>query len=1106
MKCPRCQHENPPQAKFCLECGARVALTCTKCRSELPAGAKFCLECGEPVASQATAERWFTSPESYTPRHLAEKILTSKAALEGERKQVTVLFADLKGSMELLADRDPEEARKLLDPVLERMMEAVHRYEGTVNQVMGDGIMALFGAPLAHEDHAVRACYAALRMQDAVRRYAAGIAGGDTVDIRIGLNSGEVVVRAIGSDLHMDYTAVGQTTHLAARMEQLARPGSMLLTASTLMLAEGYVDTRPLGKLDVKGLAQPVEAWELLGATAARSRLQARAAHGLTKFVGRTAEVNQLAAALERARSGHGEVVGVVGEPGVGKSRLFREFLTSAGARGCLALESVSASHGSSSPWMPVTELLKAYFKVDSHDDDRKISEKVTGKILSLDPELESLLPPLLWLFDVPADDAAWGRLDALQRRYVTLEAVKRLLLRASRVQPLILLFEDLQWIDFETQAFLDSLVESLPAARILLLVNYRPEYRHDWVGKTYYRQIRIDPLLAPSAEELLATLLGDDRELVSLRQRLIAWTEGNPFFLEESVRTLVETKVLVGDRGAYRLAQPLETIQVPPSVASLLAARIDRLAPEDKRLLQAAAVIGHVVPYTLLSSVADLPEPELRGGLARLQAGEFLHQVRLFPDLEYTFKHAFTHEVAYHSLLHERRRGLHARIVGVIETLFAGRLDEQIDHLAHHASEAQVWEKAARYCRRAGERAAARSAHREAVLHFERALVALGHLPEDHERLGATVDLRFALRTALLPLGDSRRIAECLREAEPLAVALGDQRRLGRLRAYMTNYFYMAGDQARALELGHEALAIAERLGDQPLQIEIHYRLGQIYFTVGDYPRAVEVLERSVESVTGERVHERFGLPALPAVIARTWLVLALAERGEFSDAMRRADEAVRLAEAADHPYTLAFAYWGAGGVLLSRGDTDRATAILERGLEVCERWGITVWRPRFASALGLAYARGQRAEEGVRLLKDAFEHATAAGVAVDRALFAVALCEGYLHAGRLADAARLGGTAVELTVGGGQRGREAWAHWLLGEVAVRGDPADLATAERAYRTALAAAESLGMRPLQAYCHRGLSALHQRAGEVKAARPHAAAATALARAMDLRW
>jgi class 3 adenylate cyclase len=338
MKCARCQHENPPQAKFCLECGARVALTCTQCRSELPAGAKFCLECGALVASAATAEARFTSPESYTPKHLAEKILTSKAALEGERKQVTVLFADLKGSMELLAGRDPEEARKILDPVLELMMEAVHRYEGTVNQVMGDGIMALFGAPVAHEDHGVRACYAALRMQGAVGGYAEDLrrSQGLDVQIRIGLNSGEVVVRSIGSDLRMDYTAVGQTTHLAARMEQLARPGTTLMTGDTLRLCEGRVQVNPLGPMPVKGLGEPVEVYEVTGAGAVRTRFQAAAARGLTRFVGRNAEVEQLRSAWEKAGQGHGQVVAVVGEPGIGKSRLFFEF-TRARFRGRVA-------------------------------------------------------------------------------------------------------------------------------------------------------------------------------------------------------------------------------------------------------------------------------------------------------------------------------------------------------------------------------------------------------------------------------------------------------------------------------------------------------------------------------------------------------------------------------------------------------------------------------------------------------------------------------------------------------------------------------------------------------------------------------------------------
>src|SRR4029453_14007954 len=355
MKCPRCQHENPPQAKFCRVCGARVALTCTKCRSELPAGAKFCLECGAPVASQTTAEPRFTSPESYTPKHLAEKILTSKSALEGERKQVNVLFADLKGSMELLADRDPEEARKLLDPVLERMMAAVHHYEGTVNQVMGDGIMALFGAPLAHEDHAVRGCYAALRMQESVKRYAEEIrrATGIPPSIRVGLNSREVVVRAIGSDLHMDYTAVGQTTHLAARMEQAALPGTIVITPHTLRLAEGYVEVKSLGPLRVKGLDAAIEVYEMTGASALRTRFHAAAARGLTRFVGRDGEIEQIRRALALAQDGHGQLVAVVAEAGVGKSRLIYEFIHSHRTQDWLILEAGSVSYGKATSYLP---------------------------------------------------------------------------------------------------------------------------------------------------------------------------------------------------------------------------------------------------------------------------------------------------------------------------------------------------------------------------------------------------------------------------------------------------------------------------------------------------------------------------------------------------------------------------------------------------------------------------------------------------------------------------------------------------------------------------------------------------------------------------------
>src|SRR5262245_50042166 len=606
-----------------------------------------------------------TAPLTYTPPHLTDKILAARPALEGERKQVTVLFADIKDSTELIKDLDPEAAQQLLDPALHHMMDAVHRYEGTVNQVLGDGIMALFGAPIGHEDHAIRACYAALAMQTALRGYTEEVrrAHGCELRIRVGLNAGEVVVRTISNDLHMDYSAVGQTTHLAARMEQMATPGTIRLTAATLRLVDGLVQVNALGPLPVRGLDAPVEVFELTGVTTFRRRFQATAARGLTPFVGRQTEIDTLRQALARAGAGHGQVAAVVGEAGVGKSRLAYEFVHSYDTRGWLVLESASVSYGKATPYFPVIDLLKRYCHVDNQDEPRTIRAKVTGQVLTLEAQLQDTIPALLALLDVLPEDSPFRTLEPGQRRRQTLDALTRLLLRESQVQPLLLVCEDLHWIDTETQALLDSLVERLPTAPLVLLVNYRPEYQHGWGHKTYYTQVPLDPLPPASADALVHALLGDDPSVTPLVPLLIARTGGNPFFLEECVRTLVETSALVGEMGAYRLGTVLPAIQVPDTVQAVLAARIDRLPPADKRLLQTAAVIGTEVPLPLLHHMAELPEDALYRGLAHLQGAEFLYETRLFPDHVYTFKHALTHEVAYGSLLQERRRALHARM-----------------------------------------------------------------------------------------------------------------------------------------------------------------------------------------------------------------------------------------------------------------------------------------------------------------------------------------------------------------------------------------------------------------------------------------------------------
>ena len=1105
MQCPRCQHDNPSGVKFCGECGARLESQCPTCGAANPPTNKFCHQCGETLASGPPVAK-FTSPQAYTPKYLAEKILTSKSALEGERKQVTVLFADMKGSMELLVDRDPEEARKILDPVLEHMMEAVHRYEGTVNQVMGDGIMALFGAPLAHEDHAVRACYAALRMQESVKRYAEGVqkTEGIPIQIRLGLNSGEVVVRSIGSDLRMDYSAIGQTTHLAARMEQMAIPGSIMMTPDTLRLVEGFVQVKPLGPVQIRGMSEQLEVYEINGAGPVRSRLEASAARGLTPFVGRDRELDTLRQALEQARTGHGQIVGVLGEAGVGKTRLFYEFTHSDRARGCLVLETSLVSYGKATAYLPIIDLLKSYFQIGARDDGGKVREKVSGKLAMLDETLISTLPALLGLLDVPVQDPQWQSFDPSQRRQRTLDAIKRLLLRESRVQPVSLIVENLHWIDSETQALLDALVDSLPTARLLLLVNYRPEYQHAWGNKTYYTQLRLDPLAPKSVEEFLNSLLGDDSGLKSLKQLLIERTEGNPFFLEESIRTLVETEVLVGERGNYRVAKTIESSHVPATVQAVLAARIDRLSAEEKHLLQGASVIGRDVSFALLQAITEENEEELRRSLAHLQASEFLYETSLFPDLEYTFKHALTREVAYGSLLQERRRALHARIVEAIERLYPGRLEEHIERLAHHAFRGEIWDKAIIYLRQAGTRATARWAHTEAVAYFEQALVALKNLPESREIIAATIDIRLDLRPSLYLLGEPERTIQHLREAETLAESLGDQRRQVRVASDIMTYFDQVGDHIHSVESGERALSTATALGDFALQVQLSTRLGRAYLFLGNYRRAIDFWNWTIASLKGELLHERFGMANFQSVASRAHLSRCAAELGEFNEGIGPGEEAVRIAEEVNHPQSIAIAYGWVGHLYLMKGELSHAISLMEHSVDICRNKQIAVQFARAASCLGYAYLHSGRVGEALALLEEAVEHGGRIAQSSDQSLRLTWLGEGYLRAGRIDDAMQLAQRALDLSRAHNEKGNEAWTLRLLGEIAAREDPLDIAKAEDHYRQALALAEELGMRPLIAHCHVGLGKLYRKSGNLQQAKEHLNNGIAMMRDMGM--
>ena len=920
--------------------------------------------------------------------------------------------------------------------------------------------------------------------------------------MRVGLNAGEVVVRAIGNDLHMDYSAVGETTVLAVRMEQMATPGTIRLTAATLRLVEGLVQIIPLGPVPVKGLVEPVEVFELTGASTMRRRLQAAAARGLTRFVGRQQELEVLHQALGRAQAGHGQLVALVGEAGVGKSRLVYECVHSHRTQGWRVVESASVSYGKATPYVPVIDLLKHYCHVDDGDDARTVRAKVTGQVLTLDETLQDTLPALLALLDAVPDGSPFLTLDPPQRRQRTLDGLKRVLLRESQLQPLLLVFEDLHWIDSETQALLNLLVDSLPTARVLLLVNYRPEYQHGWGSKTYYTHLRLDPLPPVSAEAFLQALLGDDLSLAPLKQLLIARTQGNPFFLEESVRTLVETGVLGGAPGAYRLVRALPTIQVPATVQAMLAARIDRLPPEEKHLLQTTAVIGNEIPLSLLQAIVELPEVDLYRDLAHLQAAEFLYETRLFPEREYTFKHALTHEVAYSGLLQERRRTLHARIVEALERLAADRLVEQVDRLAHHALRGEVWAKAVPYCQQAGTRAFDRAAFHEAVAAFDQALQALTHLPE-HDNTGArAIDLRLDLDLPLNQLGEYGRRLALLGETEALARALDDRARLGQVLARMTQVRWITGDHDGAMAAGRQALDLGAALGDSALQVEASLFLGQAYYAVGDCGRAVELLRWSMEEADRASDMPRTTFRIRP----RVWLAWILSALGAFAEGRRHGEEALRLAPLAGRGATPIVVHGCLGLLSLAQGDLEPAIRMLEQGLALCRASGNRNWFQVIGAGLGYAAALQGRLAEGRALLEEGISESMRTGGRLGNAYRLAWLSEVCRLEGRGEEAGQHARQALDLARQQKARGDEAVALHQLGVVYAHADSGDTTEAEAHYQRALVLADELGMRPLQAHCHRGLGMLYATTGQQEQARAELSTAIEMYRDMAMTF
>jgi DNA-binding NtrC family response regulator/tetratricopeptide (TPR) repeat protein len=980
--------------------------------------------------------------------------------------------------------------------------EKVQGFGGCIVRHAPSPLIAIFGLSQTLEQMPQRAVQAALAIRHQLAEDLAPDNRQPGPAVRMAVHLGQMLVDVQASDPTARFLPLGETLSLPVRLLGHAAPGDILLPPQDGCLVEGWFELHvregPVGT----GLADGVGAYAVVGMRSRRSPLEVYGKRPLSRFVGRERELADLRDLLAQVEQGRGQIVSIVGEPGVGKSRLCYEVAQLQRPHNWLILENSPVAYGKDTPYLPVIDLLKAYFQLDTRDAWQTIRNKIMGKLCTLDEGLKPMLPALLALLDAPVEDPQWQALEPPQRRQRTLEACTRLLLRESQVQPLLLVVENLHWIDTATQAFLDSLVNSLLPARIVLLVSYRPDYQQRWASKTYYTQIRLDPLPPAHAKELLLGLLGEHATLEPLIQLLIERTEGNPFFLEESVRTLIETGVLVGERGTYHLAQALPTMQMSMTVQTVLAARIDRLPPTEKRLLQTAAVIGLEVPVQLLQAVAELSEAAVHDGLRNLQAAEFMYETHLVLEPAYTFKHALTHEVAYSSLLPERRRALHARIVGALEALAPAPAAEQIERLAHHALRGEVWGKAVACCQQAGARAFDRAAFCEAVAYFEQALQALAHLPESSDTRVLAIELRLALVQPLNSLGEYGQRLTLLGEAKALATALGDRARLARVLAAMAHALRVTGDHDGAMAAGQEALALAADLGDSALQARASLRLAQIYYAIGDFGRAAKLQRWSLEAA--DRNSDRLSTDL--RIESRAWLALTLSALGAFTEGRRHGEEALRLATLEGRGNTLIIAHVRLGLLYLAKGDLEHAIGVLSQGLTLCRASGHRDLLQWAAAGLGYAYALQGRLTEGRVLLEEAISEGIRTGGLKAHADQIVRLSEIYRLTGRSEEAWQQACQALALARQHKERAYEALALHQLGTVHAHTTPPDFAQAEAHYQQALALAEALGMRPLQAHCHRDLGMLYTMTGQREQARAELTTAINLYRAMEMTF
>ena len=998
--------------------------------------------------------------------------------MNGERKVVTVVFADIVRSSELVAGQDPEDANDHLLPILQAMIDAVHRFGGTVNQILGDGIMAVFGAPMAQEDHALRACLSAQVMQmmathalrnsvcDALRNHR----------IRIGISSGDVVAQTLKGDFHTEYRIVGETVYRASRLENAATPGSIFVCRDTVRLSRGAVDAEPVGAVTLSTEARAIEAMRLKAVATSHNLSDRTAETGAPALVGRQDELADLRACLTETATGSGTSIVVTSDAGVGKSRVVRELVDDLSERDYRVVECELHPTGLARPSGTITRVLRGVLGLLA--DDREALEFRLDQIDLRDPMLRVALLDVL---GHPVEHPGWAESSPSEKLRLTVDAAASVIIDVARDKPVVIVLEDVHWADTQSRAFAKELSGRVSDAAVLMLATSRIWSEPVWSEWPGVRELRLESLVPDQTERLLDRMLGVRKELAHLKQRLVDMTQGVPFFIVECVRSLKETGALQGQFGSYRLMVPMTEISIPATVHGLLAARIDTLPAADRYVLLCAAVVGQSFDVGLLQEITGRKSQDILMQLNRLQAAGFVNRTRIVPNLEFSFQHALTHDVAYETLLKSLRRDLHGLLMNALEHRRSDQMPGRIELLAHHAFRAQDWPKSVVYSRLAGREMLTASRNAEAGQCFEQGLSALDQLEDTSRNDERRIDFHIELIQAFFPLGQGDRVKTHIDRAEEIAEKLSDYRRLGHLASYKSLYLWSVGKVARAISTGKSALGLARKRGDRDLEIHVAGRLGALLVDRGDFDAACALLERAISLIPPEMNHRRFGLLPVASVTTLASLSRGLAELGDFKKALQYGDQAIQIADEVGHGFSQIYANLWAGNALIKKGDFERSIPPLERCLALCEKTELDLLYPRSKSSLGYAYMHVGRNDEASALLTEAIDDAGSGPTRWNNAQQLAWYAEFLLRNGEVEEASKCAAHALELAVESGEKASEAWSLLLLGQVQNSLCAQPEPTAHRYLTKAWDMAVAHRMGPLAAHCHRGLADFYMR-------------------------